>query len=89
MPDSKPTIPGETPYTIHHWWLGLILCAIGFCYLFYVPWFMWLGWIVAGVLIAADDLYKHHRQKWEPDYLSPYNKIMLWFIQRWTPGLKE
>lgn len=86
MTDSKPTVPGESPFTGHHWWAGLCLASLGFIYLFWCPVFLWLPWVILGAWLALDDLWKHHRQKIEPDYLSPYNRLLLWLARRWMPG---
>lgn len=89
MLDSKPTVPGESPFTEHHWYLGLALMCLGFVYLFYCPWFLWLPWVILGSLVAVDDLYKHHRRKTVPNYLSPYNKLIAYIYTRWQPKGKR
>jgi hypothetical protein len=86
---SPPIVPGETPFTGHHWYVGLLAACVGFIYLFWCPVYLWLPWMILGGLVAIDDAWKHHRQKANPGYLSPYNRLCLWFILKWQPGLSD
>jgi len=74
----------------HHYYMGLILCLLGFPLIWYIPIFAGLL-ILLGLICIIDDAYQHIRQQWQPEYLSPlhtfYGKY-LWKLE-WVQRLNK
>jgi hypothetical protein len=69
----------------HHAYLGAALMLGGFLAVVFTGWPLWvcLEIVFVGVVIFADDLYQHARQRKDPAYRSPLNRlyaVTLWRI---------
>jgi len=74
----------------HHFYLGLILCAIGFPLIWMTP--VLAGCLILmGLICIIDDAYQHIRQQWEPEYLSPLHQFYSKYLwpMKWVQKLNK
>jgi hypothetical protein len=69
-------------YGLHHGWIGLGINGVGFLVVFFHPFWAWVLFAIGGYLML-DDMMQHTRQRTQPGYRSPVNKLWGVIVRKW------